>query len=121
MSEMTVERDDATGPAGGLSWEPSYDRTSVERFLGAAAARRSELLAELSQAEARVARARTELAQRDVNRSAELAAMVAEAHRELAALEADHVAAVEATRTAAREEVERIRGTAAAVTGGDEG
>lgn len=120
MSEPMAERDDPTGAASELHWEPSYDRVSVERFLEAAAARREELQAQLGEAQARVARARAELHQRDVTRSAELAALVAESHRQLALLEADHEAAVEATRTAALEEVQRIRGAAAGASGGGE-
>ena len=116
MSETMAAPDDATQPTGDLRWEPAYDRASVEQFLDEAAARRDELRSQLAHAQARVARARAELERREASRSAELASMVADAHRQLAELEVDHDAAVEAAWTAANDEVERIRKSAAAAS-----
>lgn len=101
-------RDDATGSTDRLSWQRSYDRASVERYLSEAEARSTQLRAQVAEAQKHMERARAALAKREEARSAELAAMVAEAHRELAALEADHTAAVEATRAAAQAEADRI-------------
>lgn len=106
MSETMVESDDVTGQAVDLGWERSYDRVSVERFLDDAAARRAELETQLAAVLDRIQQARDALERRNAARSAELAAIVAEAHRKLAALEADHEAAVEAVRAAARHEVD---------------
>lgn len=109
MSETLAERDDAPAQASDLSWVRSYDRASVERFLADAAAKRAELQEQLAAAQARVERARQALEQRDEADSAALAAMVAEAHRQIAALEADHEAAVAAVSQAALDEAGRLR------------
>lgn len=116
-----AERNDATDRGGDLSWGRHYDRATVERFLTEAAEKRAELEADLAQALGRVERARAALEQREAARSAELAAMVAEAHRQLVAIEADHEAAVEAARAAAQEEVERIRAQVSAAPTSSDG
>ena len=108
MSGMVAARDDASGSTDGLSWQRSYDRASVERYLAEAEARSTQLRAQVAEAQQRVERARAALAKREAARSAELAAMVADAHRQLAALEADHAAAVEATHAAAQAHTDRI-------------
>lgn len=117
MSETTAGRDDLTGRTGDVEWQTSYDRATVERFLADAAAQRVQLERRLDEARARVDRARGALEQRDAARSAELAAMVAEAHRQLSALESEHRAAVEAVRSRARDDVAHVHAGAPRPTG----
>lgn len=116
-----VECGDASDDAGSLSWQRSYDRASVEQFLMEAATRRDEARAELARARDRVERARAALERREATRNAELLTMVAEAHGQLRALDAEHDAAMDAARAAALAEVERLRAEAPAPVGPEAG
>lgn len=102
-----AEREHPSDRAGDFTWERSFDRASVERFLADAADKRGELQSELAVVRDRIATARQALERREADQRDALAALVAAAREQLAALEAEHAAALEAARWAPPEDDER--------------
>jgi hypothetical protein len=101
----TGARDDLDG----VNWYPTYDRASVERYLGALDAERDRLRVEIEAAERRAELAQARLAARTADLEARLGAVVLAARAELDRIDQEQSAAVAAIRADAENEAARIR------------
>ena len=97
---------------GGVGWFPSYDRVTVERYLGRLDAERARLEGEIEAADRRTAVARAAIAARTAELEAGLGAVVLAARAEVDRIEQEQAAAVAAIRAEADAEAARIRETA---------
>jgi hypothetical protein len=97
----------------GVSWRPSYDRESVDRYLAEVEAEKERLLAEIAAAEERAeaaeARCRTGAAEQSTERDALLGTLMMAARAEVDRVDAEHRAVISAIHALAEEEASRIR------------
>lgn len=91
-----------------LSWNISYDRASVDRFLADVEGQRTRLQAEIEAVKRDVAAQRTRANSRVVAVQRELGARVLTTQLELAELETAHHEVMAAIRTAAETEAARV-------------
>lgn len=116
-SEPDVDLTEACKAAAvpqGLEWQVSYDRASIERFLGEVAKERARLHREIEVTKARLEEARAANVVRAATVQAEVAALVLAAQEELAAIERHHQAVLQTIRSAAIEEAARLMAAARA-------
>ena len=92
-----------------VSWYPSYDRATVERYLASLDAERARLEAEIAAAERRTAAAQAAVAARNAELETGLGAVVLAAQSEVNRIEQEQAAAVAAIRAEADAEAARIR------------
>ncbi len=108
--------EEGKGPKGlsleNVSWQLSYDRASVERFVADVEATRSTLEAEIDDAKRRLLQAQEAKAERQSDLPSELGAMVLAAQREFVELERSHLEMVNSIKEAASLEAKRILETA---------
>ncbi len=108
--------EEGKGPKGlsleNVSWQLSYDRASVERFVADVEATRSSLEAEIDDAKRRLLQAQEAKAERQSDLPAELGALVLAAQREFVELERSHLEMVNSIKEAASLEAMRILETA---------
>lgn len=108
--------EEGKGPKGlsleNVSWQLSYDRASVERFVADVEATRSSLEAEIDDAKRRLLQAQEAKTERRSDLPAELGALVLAAQREFVELERSHLEMVNSIKEAASLEAMRILETA---------
>jgi hypothetical protein len=102
----------ATGDLEGVEWYPTYDRASVERYLGALDAERERLRVEIEAAERRTDVAQAALAARTADLEARLGAVVLAARAELDRIDQEQAAAIATIRAEADHEAALIRDAA---------
>ena len=97
-----------------VTWRPSYDRESVDRYLAAVEAEKARLLAEIRAAEERTAAAQERYQENAAERDALLGELLLAARAEIDRVDTDHRTTVAAITAAAEEEATRLRDRAQA-------